>query len=311
MPDPQDQQDAIALGRQNAAKILERRQAALERRASALHARSARLQAAAPEGATPSVAPLKTAGNLLALGDSWFDYPFHDVLKELEDGHGFTIQSTAKAGDPIESMAYHGGQLDNFARALEKITDQGNVPKAILLSGGGDDIAGKEFGMLINNALSKIGGWAPGIIDYVLSQRILRAYQTIVTTVTELCRPAIDGQAIPILIHGYDYPVPDGRGFLGGWLFLPGPWLEPGFREKLFFDLPTTTAMMKIIIDQFNAMLSTLVADPAFSNVRYIDLRGTLSNNLANDEYKQWWANELHPTEQGFRAVADKFAAYL
>ena len=58
-------------------------------------------------------------------------------------------------------------------------------------------------------------------------------------------------------------------------------------------------------------LLSSLVADPAFSNVRYIDLRGTLSNNLANDEYKQWWANELHPTEQGFAAVADKFAAHL
>ena len=89
---------------------------------------------------------LKTAGNLLALGDSWFDYPFHDVLKELEDGHGFTIQSTAKAGDPIESMAYHGGQLDNFARALEKITDQGNAPQAVCSLAAATTLPGKSSG---------------------------------------------------------------------------------------------------------------------------------------------------------------------
>ena len=303
MTTPDNRAAAIALGLNNATEIVERRTIALARRAQALSQRPGPrlLAAAAPQ----------TAGQLVALGDSWFDYPFHDVLKELEDGHGFTIQSTAKAGDPIEAMAYHGGQLDNFARSLEKVKAQGASPKAVLLSGGGDDIAGKEFGMLLISAFSPISGWAPGIVQYVISERILLAYQTIVHTVTQLC-DQIGGVAnIPVLVHGYDYPVPDGRGFLGGWLFLPGPWLEPGFKEKLFSDgqLAQTTAMMQNIIDQFNAMLKSVAADPAFTNVRYIDLRGTLSNNLAN--YKDWWANELHPTEQGFAAVANKFAALL
>jgi hypothetical protein len=43
--------------------------------------------------------------------------------------------------------------------------------------------------------------------------------------------------------------------------------------------------------------------------VRYIDLRGTLSNRLV--DYQEWWANELHPTEKGFEAVTDRFAAEL
>jgi hypothetical protein len=302
MTTPASRDAAIILGDKNAAEIVQRRQVALGRRSAALQQHAGRMLLTA----TP-----QTAGQLVAMGDSWFDYPFHDVLKELEDGHGFTIQSTAKAGDPIEAMAYHGGQLDNFARSLEKINTQGARPKAVLLSGGGDDIAGKEFGMLLNSAFSPIGGWAPGVVNYLLGERILLAYQTIVRTVTRLCAQIAAVDDIPVLVHGYDYPVPDGRGFMSGWLFLPGPWLAPGFKEKLFSDdqLAQTTAMMKAVIDQFNDMLQGLAADPVFSNVRYIDLRGTLSNNPA--DYKDWWANELHPTEKGFAAVAGNFAAAL
>jgi hypothetical protein len=46
-------------------------------------------------------------------------------------------------------MVSQVGQLDKFARCMDKIVTLGPTPKAILVSGGGDDIAGKEFGMLI------------------------------------------------------------------------------------------------------------------------------------------------------------------
>jgi hypothetical protein len=319
MPTPQNKSDAIALGKQNAADIMARRQAALARRAASLArlpkpAAEAPLQPknliAQPEAFQP--AAVTTAGYLLAVGDSWFDYPLHDVLKELEQDPGYTIESTARAGDPIESMAYtKGGQLDNVPAKLESITAQGAAPKAVLLSGGGDDIAGKEFGMLLNSARSSISGWAPDILNYLVNERILLAYHTIITTVTELCKPSVAGN-VPILVHGYDYPVPDGRGFgdLIG-ISLLGPWLRPGFNEKLFDDLPTNIAFMHTFIDQFNAMLAGLAADAEFPNVVYVDLRNTLSTDLTDNNYQQLWANELHPTEQGFVKVAQKFAAKL
>jgi len=56
-------------------------------------------------------------------------------------------------------------------------------------------------------------------------------------------------------------------------------------------------------------MLREVSALPPFAHVHYIDLRGTLSS--ADDDYKQWWANELHPTDQGFERIAGKFAAVL
>ena len=303
---------AIAKGRQKADEILVGRSLARTRRAKALSTHPAPLQfninVAGSAGGLTS-ATHQTAGFLVAAGDSWFDYPFYDVLKLLDDNYGYNVESAAHRGDPIEAMANQGGQLDKFARALEKVAAQGATPKAVLLSAGGDDIAGREFGMLLNNATSTIGGWNSEVVDGVINQRIVTAYKSMLSSITHLCQQDV-GKTLPILVHGYDYPVPDGRGFWGGWPF-PGPWLEPGFREKLFNDLTTNLGLMHHIIDRFNAMLAGLVSDPAFANVHFVDLRNTLSTVLAGDAYKDWWDNELHPTEKGFNLVTDKFAAAL
>jgi hypothetical protein len=116
------------------------------------------------------------------------------------------------------------------------------------------------------------------------------------------------GKILPILIHGYDYPVPDGRGFLRGWGPFPGPWLEPGFREKGFTDLQQRIVIAHDLIERFNVMVGGLPTIPGLEHVHYVDLRNTLRTDAA---YKDWWANELHPTEPGFRAIADKFATVL
>ena len=302
---------ALEQGRKKATDILEQRKVALARRADALRKNQKKLalkiQIAKPGAPQPAAAEFETAGFLAAAGDSWFDYPLHDVIKLLEDAHGYNVESTAHKGDPIEKMAYTGGQLEDFARKLEKIKARGTVPKAVLVSGGGDDVAGNEFGMLLNNAFSPIAGWDSDVVDGVLNQRIFTAYTQMLMAITGLCEGTF-GKIVPILVHGYDYPVPDGRGFLGGWPF-PGPWLDPGFREKNFDDLPTRIAMMQDIMDRFNVMVQKLQDQAGLAHVRYINLRGTLPNSLAN--YKKWWANELHPTEQGFEAVTNRFAAVL
>ena len=173
------------------------------------------------------------------------------------------MESTAHKGDPIEKMAYTGGQLEDFARKLEKIKARGAVAKAVLFSGGGDDVAGNEFGMLLNNAFSPIAGWDTGVLDGVLNHRILTAYSQLLISITGLCQGTF-GVTVPILMHGCDYPVPDGRGFLGGWPF-PGPWLDPGFREKNFDNLTQRIALMQILMDQFNEVVKSLPAEPALA----------------------------------------------
>lgn len=312
MPDSESTAAAIAIGIQKANEILARRKVAGQTRANALgtHPQKLELNVRLASVVGPAASStLQTAGFLVAAGDSWFDYPLYDVLKLLEDHNGYNVESAAHRGDPIEAMAYQGGQMDKFARCLEKVKAMGAIPKAVLVSGGGDDIAGKEFGMLLNNATSGISGWNTEVVDGVLSQRILTAYKTMFGWISYLCEQYVE-KKLPILVHGYDYPVPDGRGFLGGWPF-PGPWLEPGFREKLFENLATNVTLMHDIIDRFDGMLATLVEEPEFAHVHFVDLRGTLSTDLANNAYQEWWANELHPTEKGFSAVTDKFATEL
>ena len=138
-------------------------------------------------------------------------------------------------------------------------------------------------------------------------RRVFDAFVTVLTSVTAVCRRRA-GAAIPIVIHGYGHPVPDGRGVLGGWGPLPGPWLQPGFRNKGFSDPATCLEIAADLIDRFNAMLRRVAALPEFSHVRYVDVRGALSNGA---DYRRWWANELHPTKRGFEAVAKQFAAAI
>ena len=60
-----------------------------------------------------------------------------------------------------------------------------------------------------------------------------------------------------------------------------------------------------MLIDAFNTMLQQLSALPQFDHVRYVNLRGTLSQGA---NYKDDRTNELHPIESGFRAVAARIA---
>jgi hypothetical protein len=63
------------------------------------------------------------------------------------------------------------------------------------------------------------------------------------------------------------------------------------------------------LINHFNEMLRNVSSIDALTHVRYIDLRNTLST-AAND-YKEWWANELHPTEKGFELITKRFVDEL
>ena len=312
MPLDDPTQAAIEVGQRHAKEILEFRARALADRARALDAHLApvrlRIESITREGTPTAEATIaQTAGVLVAEGDSWFDYPLHDVLEELEDRHGYDVESVAHKGDPVEEMAYGTNQLEEFTRRIEKLLRRGVTPKAVLLSGGGNDVAGNEFGMLLNHARSTIAGLNVSVVEGVINQRVRTAYIVILSAVTQVCQQKV-GRTLPILVHGYDYPVPDGRGFLGGGWFLPGPWLEPGFREKGYEDLSRRIRLAHELIDRFNVMLEEVSGLQPFAHVHYLNLRNTLSTGA---DYKEWWANELHPTEEGFRRIAARFAAVL
>ncbi|MEP7147951.1 MAG: hypothetical protein ABI857_03620 [Acidobacteriota bacterium] len=297
---------ALRSGRSAADEVIERR-AKQRRKRSAIESRlpARRRALGVPRQLPPKTRALfgsrKTVGVLMAEGDSWFDYPMRDVLGLLEDVYLYDVESVAHKGDCVEDMAHAPGQFDEFARRLEKLLANGKVPRAILLSGGGNDIAGDEFAILLNHATSSLPPLNESIVRGLIDERLKAAYVTMLSGLTAITKNWL-GKPIPIVAHGYDYPLPDGRGFMGGWWKLPGPWLKPGFARKGHSNLAINTKLVAEVIDRFNVMLASVTSLPAFPHVHHLDLRGTLKPD------KKHWANELHPSSTGFDLVTKKFA---
>lgn len=289
-------QEARRLGVENARLLWEERESLVrELERESVEALGARL-AGAP----------KTL--LVAEGDSWFAYPFFDVLEALEKVYRYDVESVAHAGDTIESMAYDRRQLAGLARRLEKLHAAGRKPAAILLSAGGNDVAGPALSALLNYRGAPAPGPSEAIVAGLIGDRLRLALVTLLSMITEMHRVKYD-EPPRVLVHGYDYPVPDGRGYASGFWILPGPWLEPQFRARGYDSLVECTGYMRTLIDRFNEAVESAAA--GFTNVDYVNLRGALSADLAGDRYRSLWANELHPTVAGFKALAARFHAAL
>ena len=174
----------------------------------------------------------RSKGLLVAEGDSWFDYFSYDILRKLEH-YGFDIRCVANHGDKLRDMARLETQHDKLASVLERLNRQNRVPKAVLVSAGGNDLAEEcVLRTLLNDA-----SWGGPILNEeavrgFINVRLRKNYLLLLEFITALCvRIFGDGTRIPIVIHGYGHPVPDGRGV--GFFNEPGPWLEPEFKARV------------------------------------------------------------------------------
>jgi len=268
----------------------------------------ARLTTVHPMLAEVGLAP-KTY-SLLAQGDSWFDYPpSWDLIDWLSHAHGHDIDNIGVAGSTLNDIAYgpvpknwlgipQSDDTNRITELIHRIDEK--KPQAVLLSGGGNDIAGKEFFSFLNNALSNLQNPNQDVLNGVINQTFASAFEYLIGMIKAKADKM--GMTIPIFIHGYDYPWPDGRGVT---IFnLVGPWFDDTFNQKNYpYDddpekLQVRHDILKAFIDSFNKMLAGL--EKSHPNVVYhVDLTGTL---LTRDE----WANELHPKREGFGKLADK-----
>jgi lysophospholipase L1-like esterase len=269
-------------------------------------------EAAATKGSPAALrAAIRRPIKLLAEGDSWFDYPPHrDVIDWLKADWGYNIENVAKAGSSAYAMAYgpdddgfwdflnrDPSQLDECVRLLEK-----HRPDGFLLSAGGNDIAGPEFVILVNHILAQPSGLNKKVLLGVIEDSLRPAYDHIIQVIRAKANQIGLGD-IPIFLHGYAYPFPDGRGVLGRFPWNVGPWFDPSFSLKGYprgsdADLKLRRAVTNELMDGFNAMVAKIATD--YAKVHYIDLRPLLKN--IGD-----WSNELHPTVDSFKAVAKTF----
>lgn len=235
---------------------------------------------------------------IVAEGDSWFDYPPGlDILDQLKRRHGYKIYKVSDAGDTIENMVYGTKIRSNFSRRLPQVEETLNAisrhrPKVVLLSGGGNDLAGPELESFLNHKDSGLPPLRAEYARYMFLVVFKKAYQDILDRIWNI------DPSIHIIGHGYGHAIPDGRAVRIIGIRFSGPWLRPALAKKNITSPGEAQDVIRQLIDLFNEMLGELNRDNA--NFHYLDLRA----GITRDD----WVNELHLTNQAFGRVADIFA---
>jgi len=272
-----------------------------ERRAAHQTAVGAATRQLARGGATPL--------SMLAIGDSWFDYPVTDAqvwsfgLAEnsiLGPNH---LPALGALKPQVLSLALHGQAmtdmlgLPKLQMTIADLENPGNwfdgKPDAILVSGGGNDVVGDRLALFVDPVARKLDEAAfSGMLDFVVA-----AYQKLFH-LRDLHAPGV-----PIFGHCYDYAIPNGR-----HIYLPdeGPWLQPSLQAFGLSDAESS-ALVSEIIDLFHDRLASLAAVGA-NRFTLVDTRKSVAPNTMPT---LGWGNEMHPYADGFKSVARRFLAAL
>jgi hypothetical protein len=232
---------------------------------------------------------------IFAEGDSWFDYPFPffggGIVPRLEDRLGVPILNLAKAGDEVRYML-GVEERKLLVEHLSRGCPAGGPWDVLLFSGGGNDIVDNPMALWVKD-------WNPTVppADHIHQARfdsalaLVRAgYEDLIELRDKL------SPSTHLVFQGYDFAIPDGRGVCH-----LGPWLKPTFDLRNFPTRAAAQAVVKAMLRQFAALLTSLTG----SKVTFINGQGTLPPQTS------WWHNELHPSRAGFEKFADIFHGEL
>jgi len=261
---------------------------------------------------------------LVVDGDSWLCYRSHGLLGQqnlachLIDDHGFALVNLAVAQSRLQDFygartdlagrvcdrpEAGGNRIDKLCSTVKNLVKRGKAPTAIVFSAAGNDVVDERLWQLLNRK-----GDAAGLLNEPEVARVVDGLlqcwlRKVLTRLVRDCVEADGVTAIPIFIHGYDHPVPDGRNSFYGVGNSP---LLPAFENAGYAvppDLQLCIDAMRLLIDRLNTLQAGLVAEPSFAGrVFHVNMTGTLSK--APVGYKADWDNELHPTQPGFARLA-------
>ena len=239
---------------------------------------------------------------LVAEGDSWFFHPKFpgDIMDRFDPGNyqdfDYDVRNAAYHSDTLSDMVYETRQRRKVKEILKRIRKTGEVPVAVVISAGGNDIIGMLH-LLVNDKQAGRGILNKSFAREFIRKCLYQLCKDLVKYITKECIAQFD-KKIPILFHGYAYAVPDGRGNV---LDKEG-WIYPVLERKGHYNLQANTEAVSKLIDIFNEMLEHLSAK--FTHVGYINLRPIVSNQLDEDAYREDWRDEIHLTLKGMRKVA-------
>lgn len=243
---------------------------------------------------------------LVSEGDSWFQFPvlIREVIDNLKDD--YLIWSVGAAGDTAQNMVFNslGKRRTEYMRALRK---QKKRVRGFLFSAAGNDVIGEDPDTKKPVLFDLLREFRPGttepedLIDQQKLTEVLafleRAYRKVFTEI----RAEPGFEQLPIFIHAYDYPFPypwgdnDPRSPL--WAE-NDQWLGRPLNDRGIEDPNLRRGVIKVLIDRLYDRFGTLAQQ--FEAVSVVDCRGAMPQ--VDD-----WADEIHGTSKGFKAVAGRF----
>jgi hypothetical protein len=255
--------------------------------------------------------------SILAIGDSWFWYPFPggSLLNHLGPIVATREHVIVAYGyNGAEAFDYVHGKYEKQIRTALKL--YGDRLSAVFISGGGNDFAGLNDlrPMLLEDCskcTSPTGCFRPadesGSLGWLLN-KVKQSYITLIdqvigaTWTTGLAgadgRPASATGATKIILHNYDYAPVTGAGLFGRH---SSSWLLPSFAAaKVAPEFQDDC--IRYLIDEFTIVLQ-LIVDRYLGLVFLVDSRNALTRSD--------WANELHPTQAGFKKIARRWLLVL
>lgn len=207
---------------------------------------------------------------IVSEGDSWFQYPIKltDVIDHLS--RDFAILSLGAAGDTMANMIKRA----EYMRAIEQTN-----ASVLLFSAGGNDLVAD------GNLATHLKPFDPNLtpVEHLLPS-FDRLVESVVQKYDRIFRQVSSKfPKVHILCHGYDYAIPD-----------KGPWLGKPMISQGIEDAKVQKAIAREMMERFNRSLKALAG--RYGQVTYVNNRGIVKDTR--------WADELHPTDEGYGAVA-------
>lgn len=246
---------------------------------------------------------------VMCWGDSWVDYRQGGIgkridlsvaLQGVDGGQRYRVDRSFADFNDWGHLELLSKGVDRFVRELRELVAIGDVPRVILISGGGNDSTMPELrGLMPATPVNQRPVFDPQKVETHVAT-LMGYYDAVLSRLqAEHGDPSDPLPTIPVLLHGYDHPHP-GTGI--------SPWLWPAFRD---ICSPAEAAQdMAWLIDAFNRGLKDVAARyPTYA--RYVRLTGVLAAEAHPKPAASLWENELHPNGRGFQLLAARLDAAI
>jgi hypothetical protein len=233
-------------------------------------------------------------------GDSWFNkfYPARaNLLEQLDLPRGCHMLDHSWSGDKADDM-FAPKRIAAAAQYLDAYPY-----KAILLSAGGNDIIGN-----IGALLSGTGNSAT-----LSNSAVNAAFDNVESLLCNFCNArsqSTQNKSTRIFIHAYDFVTPRNAPVKGN---IAGPWVYPRLIAKDVDDATVQKALVTELLTRWLARLTVLATpgSPKHINGFHVLLsQGVLiPANAADTGRSNDWEDEIHPSKDGFRKLADRLVS--